>query len=312
MGKIKVLITGGAGFIGSHLTEELLRSGLHVTVVDDFSAGRVANLKACLDSPNLDIFSLSITNFRKLQKVCNGMTYIFHLAAMPSVPRSLRDPKATNRANVNGTLNVLCAAKKAGVAKVVYASSSSVYGNASALPAKESMLPSPLSPYAASKLAGECYCASFTASYGLPTVCLRYFNVYGPRQNPALKNPAVIPGFIESIKQGKPPVIFGSGLQTRDFTFVKDVVNANILAAKSKATGVFNVGTGVNISLRSLAKNISAVMGRGDLTPVFDDPRPGDVAQSLADISKARAELNYMPQVTLEQGLKITLKEARK
>ena len=234
---------------------------------------------------------------------------MFHQAAIPSVPRSVADPVSTNYANITGTLNVLVAARDAGVKKVVYASSSSVYGDTPTLPKKEAMVPEPLSPYAVSKLAGEHYCAAFTASYGLQTACLRYFNVYGPRQAADSAYAAVIPKFIQLIKQGKPPQIFGDGTQTRDFTFVKDVVRANILASQSLQNGAYNIGTGSSISLNELAHALLKMIGYAKINPVYSKPRPGDVAHSLADISKAEQAFGYRPLYTLSEGLKITVEE---
>lgn len=303
----KVLVTGGAGFIGSHLTENLLGAGYQVTVVDDLSTGNLANLQHLSANPNLEVLCFSVNNIDRLRKACQGVAYVFHQAAIPSVPRSIADPIATNHANINGTLNVLIAAKDSGVKKVVYASSSSVYGDTPTLPKIEAMLPRPLSPYAASKISGEYYCAAFTASYGLPTASLRYFNVYGPRQAANSAYAAVIPMFISLIKQGKPPGIFGDGTQTRDFTFVKDVVNANILAAINPATGAYNIGTGANISLNELAETILKMMGRADLSPVYSGPRQGDVAHSLADISRAKVAFGYSPEYPLKDGLKMTI-----
>lgn len=306
---VKVLVTGGAGFIGSHLTGELLGMGYRVCVVDDLSTGSLENLNYLASSPNLEVLCFSVNDFNSLLKACEGVTYLFHQAAIPSVPRSVSDPISTNHANINGTLSVLVAARDAGVKKVVYASSSSVYGDTLTLPKVEGMIPSPLSPYAVSKLAGEYYCAAFTASYGLATASLRYFNVYGPRQAADSAYSAVIPKFISLIKQGKPPQIFGDGSQSRDFTFVKDVVRANILAAQSPRTGTYNIGTGMSISLNDLAARMLDMMDRTDIAPVYASPRPGDVVHSLAEISRAKIAFGYKPLYSLEQGLKATIEE---
>ncbi|MDD4230385.1 MAG: SDR family oxidoreductase [Dehalococcoidales bacterium] len=306
---VKVLVTGGAGFIGSHLTEELLGMGYQVLVVDDLSTGNLANLKHLSSDSNLEVLCFSVNDACRLQEACKGASYVFHQAAIPSVPRSVADPVSTNYANITGTLNVLVAARDAGVKKVVYASSSSVYGDTPTLPKKEAMVPEPLSPYAVSKLAGEHYCAAFTASYGLQTACLRYFNVYGPRQAADSAYAAVIPKFIQLIKQGKPPQIFGDGTQTRDFTFVKDVVRANILASQSLQNGAYNIGTGSSISLNELAHALLKMIGYAKINPVYSKPRPGDVAHSLADISKAEQAFGYRPLYTLSEGLKITVEE---
>ncbi len=307
MKKEKVLVTGGAGFIGSNLTEELLNKGYHVIVVDDLSTGSMDNLKAFSTNPDLKFLCFSINDLKSLRTACQEVVYVFHQAALPSVPRSVSDPIATNHANINGTLNVLIAARDAGVKKVVYASSSSVYGDTPTLPKVETMPPCPLSPYAASKIAGEYYCTAFTASYGLPTASLRYFNVYGPRQAADSAYSAVIPRFITAIKNGKPPEIFGDGNQTRDFTFVKDVVNANILAATSSATGAFNIGTGTRISLNELANTIIQMAGKASITPVYSETRAGDVAHSLADITQAQNEFGYNALYDLRQGLQATI-----
>ncbi|MCK9526935.1 MAG: SDR family oxidoreductase [Limnochordia bacterium] len=306
---VKVLVIGGAGFIGSHLTEELLGMGYQVLVVDDLSTGNLANLKHLSSDSNLEVLCFSVNDACRLQEACKGASYVFHQAAIPSVPRSVADPVSTNYANITGTLNVLVAARDAGVKKVVYASSSSVYGDTPTLPKKEAMVPEPLSPYAVSKLAGEHYCAAFTASYGLQTACLRYFNVYGPRQAADSAYAAVIPKFIQLIKQGKPPQIFGDGTQTRDFTFVKDVVRANILASQSLQNGAYNIGTGSSISLNELAHALLKMIGYAKINPVYSKPRPGDVAHSLADISKAEQAFGYRPLYTLSEGLKITVEE---
>ncbi|MDD4322370.1 MAG: SDR family oxidoreductase [Dehalococcoidales bacterium] len=306
---VKVLVTGGAGFIGSHLTVELLGMGYQVCVVDDLSTGSLDNLKQVSSNPDLEVRCFSVNDRDLLLKACKGVRYIFHQAAIPSVPRSISDPLSTNHANVDGTLSVLVAARDAGVKKVVYASSSSVYGDTPTLPKVEEMAPNPLSPYAVSKLAGEYYCAAFTASYGLATTSLRYFNVYGPRQAADSAYAAVIPRFISLIKKGKPPQIFGDGCQSRDFTFVKDVVRANILAAQSPETGAYNIGSGISISLNELCSQMLKMMGRTDITPVYASLRPGDVLHSLAEISRAKIAFGYNPLYSLEQGLKATIED---
>jgi len=236
-----------------------------------------------------------------------GIDYVFHQAALPSVPRSVKNPIESNNTNINGTLNVLLAAKDNSVKKVIYASSSSVYGDTPTLPKKEEMMPSPLSPYAVSKLAGEYYCQVFSNVYNLPTVSLRYFNVYGPRQDPNSEYAAVIPKFVKSIIENKQPVIFGDGKQTRDFSYIDDVVNANILAAESKAIGVFNIACGKRITIKSLAETIMKLTGK-KLKIKYDKPRPGDIMHSLADITKAKKSFNYKPEFNIEKGLKETIK----
>ncbi len=304
---MKLVITGGAGFIGSNIAEELLREEENeVIIVDNLSTGKMANLRKFDQSTNINFVRGSITDLNLLEGVFKGVDYVFHQAAIPSVPRSVKDPIASNNANVNGTLNVLVAARDCGVKKVVYASSSSVYGDTPELPKRERMTPNPLSPYAVTKLLGEYYCNVFNDIYGLKTVSLRYFNVYGPRQDPYSDYAAVIPKFINLVSENKPPVIYGDGEQTRDFTFVKDVVSANILAAKSNAKGVYNIANGNRISINELANMIMALIGN-DLTPIHDDSREGDVKHSLADISEAKKNLGYEPGYSLEEGLRGTV-----
>ena len=303
---LKAVVTGGAGFIGSHITEELLARGYRVVVVDDLSTGSLENINGLDGLGRLEFIQGSVTDAALLESTLQGAAFVFHQAAIPSVPLSVEHPLPTNEANVTGTLNVLNAARTAGVRKVVYASSSSVYGDTPILPKREDMPPSPLSPYAVSKLAGEYYCAAFNAVYGLPAVSLRYFNVYGPRQSAISAYAAVIPKFIEAVKAGRPPLIFGDGTQTRDFTFVKDVVQANLSAALSPAVGVYNIGCGQRVSLNQLALQVLSLLARPDLVPVHDVSRPGDVAHSLADISRAWEAFGYQPEYSLEQGLRLT------
>ncbi|MFC2010270.1 SDR family oxidoreductase [Chloroflexota bacterium] len=297
----KVIVTGGAGFIGSYLSEMLVEQGCQVTIIDDLSTGKIDNTNALLRNRGVEFVQGSITDFNTLQKVVKGAEYIFHLAAIPSVPRSIENPQATNNVNVNGTLNVLLAAREQNIRKVVYSSSSSVYGDTKVLLKKEDMAPQPLSPYAVSKLTGEYYCRVFHRVYQLPTVCLRYFNVYGPRQDPASQYAAAIPRFITQVLSGKPVTIYGDGEQTRDFTFVKDAVEANILAAESDASGVYNIGSGENITINHLAKLIAELSGK-KMKWVFQDTRAGDVRHSLADISAAKA-FGYKPKYNLKDGL---------
>jgi UDP-glucose 4-epimerase len=298
----KVVVTGGAGFIGSHLAAELTRRGYHVVIVDDLSTGSKANIDGLLEKKQADFIQGTITDPDLLLEAFRDAEYVFHEAAIPSVPRSIANPLATHEVNVTGTVNVLLAASKNRVKKVIYASSSSVYGETPTLPKREDMLPRPLSPYAVSKLAGEYYCKVFGESFGLKTVSLRYFNVYGPKQVENSPYAAVIPMFLKSIAGGKAPVIFGDGEQTRDFTFVKDVIRANILAAESDATGVFNISAGRGITINDAARLILKMAG-SDLKPVYRPPRPGDIRHSWADISKAAA-IGYKPEYTFENGLK--------
>jgi len=305
---MKVVVTGSAGFIGSNLAEELLKKH-EVTVIDNLSTGRIENLDQIMDKINF--IEGSITDLNLLKDAFSGSDTVFHQAAIPSVQRSVDNPIASNEANVEGTLKVLVAARDCGVRKVVYASSSSAYGDTPTLPKKEDMKPNPKSPYAISKLAGEYYCRVFSEVYGLKTACLRYFNVYGPRQNPNSQYAAVIPKFITRVLAHEPPVIYGDGKQTRDFTFVKDVVKANILAMQSPAEGVFNIACGQRVSLNELAGKIMEITGI-KLDPIYDKPRQGDVRDSLADITEARRELGYEPDFDLNLGLEGTIKWFRK
>lgn len=301
---MKVVVTGGAGFIGSNLAEELLRKH-EVTVIDNLSTGRIENLDQIKDKINF--IEGSITDIDLLKEAFSGSDTVFHEAAIPSVQRSVDNPIASNEANVEGTLKVLVAARDCGIRKVVYASSSSAYGDTPILPKKEDMKPNPKSPYAISKLAGEYYCRVFSDVYGLKTACLRYFNVYGPRQNPNSQYAAVIPRLITSVLAHEPPVIYGDGEQTRDFTFVKDVVKANILAMESEGEGVFNIACGQRVSLNELAGKIMEITGIR-LDPIYDRPRQGDVRDSLADISSAGDKLGYKPDYNLNSGLEGTIR----
>lgn len=304
---MRIVITGGAGFIGSNLAEVLaLAPNNEVCVVDDLSTGRVENIPI---ASGIEFIKGSITDLQLMNEVLADADFVFHQAALPSVQRSIEDPAHTNEVNIRGTLNVLMAARDAGVKKVIYASSSSVYGDTPELPKREGMTPNPLSPYAVTKLVGEYYCKVFNDVYGLNTISLRYFNVYGPRQDPHSEYAAVIPSFVSKVLRGEPPIIYGDGQQTRDFTFVKDVVNANILAMKSDATGVYNIASGRRISIQELATLIMRLTGRDrDVEPVFDKPRKGDVRHSLADISRARADMGYKPEYSLERGLEETIR----
>jgi len=303
---MKYVVTGGAGFIGSHLAECLVDWGHDVTVIDNLFSGRKENIRHLFDNPHFHFVQGSITNPDLLEDVFRGADGIFHQAAIPSVPRSIKDPVATNDANVNGTLRVLVAAKECGVKKVVYASSSSVYGDTPTLPKVEGMTPNPKSPYAVSKLAAEYYCRVFSEVYEIKTVALRYFNVFGPRQDPESQYAAVIPRFITRTLAGKPPIIYGDGNQTRDFTYVKDIVQANVKAMERDAQGVFNVAYNQRISLLSLV-DIIAEETRMKVNPVFEPPRPGDIHDSQADITAARNAFGYAPEYTVRSGLKETI-----
>jgi UDP-glucose 4-epimerase len=301
----KVVVTGGAGFIGSHVADELARRGYRVTILDDLSTGKLENIAGLLEKGGAELVRGSVTDLPALRQVLAGARFVFHLAALPSVNRSIDDPLASHEVNATGTLKVLIAAKDAGVKKVIYSSSSSVYGDTPVLPKREDMIPHPLSPYAVSKAAGESYCQVFEHVFFLATACLRYFNVYGPRQDPNSQYAAVIPSFVKRTGAGEPPVIYGDGEQTRDFTFVKDVVAANVLAAETGASGVYNIGRGERISLNQLARLVISLSGR-DLAPVYEAERPGDIRHSLADITRARG-FGYNPEYGVAAGLKIVL-----
>ena len=302
----KIVITGGAGFIGSNLAYKLASEN-HTIVVDDLSTGYQINIQDLIDKYQIDFLKISITHLEELMDIFKNVDYVFHQGAIPSVPRSIKDPITSNHANIDGTLNVLFAAKENNVKKVIFASSSSIYGESPTLPKKENMIPDPLSPYAVCKLSGEYYCNVFTTVYNLKTVSLRYFNVYGPRQDPTGDYAAVVPNFINKIMEGKSPIIYGNGEQTRDFTYVDDAVQANIKAAESTACGIFNVSGGKRISINTLSKMIMEKIGK-NIEIIHTDPRPGDIMHSLADISKAQKHFNYIPEVNLEKGLMETIK----
>jgi len=277
-----VVVTGGAGFIGSNLVEALSKKN-QVIVVDDLSTGNIENIQNLINSHSITFVKGSVTNIDLLQRAFKNVDYVFHQAAMVSVSLSMKYPVLTHDVNVNGTLNVLIAARDNNVEKVVFASSCAVYGNQSDLPIKETTPHNPLSPYATSKIMCENYCQNFTELYNLSTTSLRYFNVYGPRQNPAGEYAAVIPKFIIRALNGKPLVIFGDGKQTRDFIFINDVIEANILAAKSSSDGVFNIGNGTPISINEVAKLVMKITGT-DLDIIYSDVRQDDIRHSFADI----------------------------
>lgn len=298
------MITGGAGFIGASLAKELAANN-SVIIIDNLSAGKKENLTGLLGE-NVKFVKGSISDLSLLKKLFRNVDFVFHQAAISSVPKSIEDPLATNETNVTGTLNVLLAARDSGIKKVIYASSTAVYGDTSTLPEREEMMPNPQSPYAITKLIGEYYCQVFQRVYGLPAISLRYFNVYGPKQDPNSEYAAVIPRFIKRASEGKPLIIFGDGEQTRDFVFVSDVVRANILAAESDANGVFNIGQGRRVTINELARLIIHIVNK-DVGIIHQGVRVGDIRHSLADISKARL-FGYEPQYDLEKGLKETLR----
>jgi UDP-glucose 4-epimerase len=296
------LVTGGAGFIGSHLVEALVERGETVRVLDNFSTGDLANLEHV--RRHVHILDGDITDLETVRTAMEGVEVVFHQAALASVPRSIADPLATHHACVTGTLHVLLAARDAGVRRVVYAASSSAYGGSQKLPKHEDDPTLPLSPYAAAKLAGEHYCAAFADVYGLETVRLRYFNVFGPRQSPDSPYAAVIPKFIAAMTSGRRPIIHGDGHQSRDFTYVADVVRANLLAAEAPSvhSKVYNIACGRRTSLLELVQHLNTLLGT-DLQPIHTDARPGDVRHSLANIDEARADLEYEPTTDIVTGL---------
>ena len=299
------VVTGGAGFIGSHLTEELVRRGEQVRVVDSLITGKRQNIAHL---PQVEFLEGDLADLEVARRAVAGADYVLHQAAIPSVPRSVKDPIASNRANIDASLNVLVAARDAGVKRVVYAGSSSAYGNTPTLPKVETMATAPLSPYALQKLVAEQYCQMFTQLYGLETVTTRYFNVFGPRQDPSSPYSGVISLFISALVEGRRPTIYGDGGHTRDFTYVGNVVDGVLRACTApNASGeVINVATGGRVSLNELFQGIAEMVG-AKVEPIYAEPRAGDVRDSQADISKARRLLNYSPSVSFEEGLKKTV-----
>ncbi|MBU0568973.1 SDR family oxidoreductase [bacterium] len=307
---MKYLITGGAGFIGSNIAEKLVKEGEDVRILDNFSTGRRENIAPLLDK--IKLIEGDLRDLPAVKEAVKGIDYILHQGAIPSVPRSIASPIESNEANANGTLNLLVAARDEGVKRVVYASSSSVYGDTPELPKREDMRPNPLSPYAVAKLAGEYYCQVFFKIYGLETVCLRYFNVFGPRQDPTSQYAAVVPKFITAILCGKSPTIYGDGLQSRDFTYIENVIKANLLAAQSpEAPGkVYNMACQKRFTLLELIDVLNEILGT-KIEPVHADPKPGDVKHSLADITRAKNELGFKVEVDFKEGLKRTIEWMR-
>jgi nucleoside-diphosphate-sugar epimerase len=299
------LVTGGAGFIGSHLCEELARRGETVRVVDNLSTGKRANLAHV---PNVELIEGDLADMAVATRSVRGVDYVLHQAAIPSVPRSVEDPITSNRANIDASLNLLVAARDAGVKRVVYAGSSSAYGNSPTMPKVETMATAPLSPYALQKLVAEQYCQMFTDLYGLETVTIRYFNVFGPRQDPSSPYSGVISLFIKALFEGQRPRIYGDGEQTRDFTYIANVVDGVLRASQAKdaAGEVINVATNGRVSLNQLFRSLRGLIG-ANVEPIYDKPRAGDVRDSQADIGKAARLLGYKPLVTFEQGLENTV-----
>ncbi len=301
------LVTGVAGFIGSNIARELLRRGEQVRGLDNFSTGKRENLT---NIDGLDFREIDLCDRAALTRACEGVSFVLHQAAIPSVPRSVSDPMSSHESNINGTLNLLLAARDARVKRVVYAASSSAYGDTPTLPKHEGMLPNPISPYAVQKLTGELYMSSFSRVYGLETVALRYFNVFGPYQDPTSQYSGVLAKFISNMLTGQKCTIFGDGEQTRDFTFVQNAVSANLLACAAPAAKVngkvFNVATGTRFSLRQTFEMLASIVGYSE-SPEFQPERAGDVKHSLADISRSREAMDYHPEISFEQGLGMTV-----
>ncbi|MFQ5841155.1 MAG: SDR family oxidoreductase [Thermodesulfobacteriota bacterium] len=305
------LVTGGAGFIGSHLVEYLQARGEQVRVLDNFSTGKMENIEPFME--RIDLITGDVRDRKACEEAVKGIDFILHQAAVCSVPKSVEDPVTTNEANIDGTLNLLMAAKNAQVKRFVCASSSSVYGDSEILPKVETMNPSPGSPYAVTKYAQENYCKVFYEIYGLETVSLRYFNVYGSKQDPYSPYSAVIPSFMRDLLLDESPTIYGDGEQTRDFTYVSDCVQANLKACHAKGIGggVFNVATGKRISINQLYRELLDVLGK-EITPIYASPRRGDIKHSLADITMAKARMGYSPRFDIGAGLRESLPWYRK
>jgi len=300
------LVTGGAGFIGSHIVERLVKEKQKVRVIDNFSSGKIENISQFLDS--IELIKADIRDFEIIKEATRDIDFVLHQAALRSVTQSLDNPYEFNAVNIDGTLNLLKASYESGVKRFVLASSSSIYGDREEFPTKEEDLPKLISPYALTKLAGEYYCSIFSENYGLETLSLRYFNVFGPRQAPDDEYAAVIPKFITCILKDESPPIHGTGKQSRDFTYVDNVVEANILAATTPniKCEVVNIANGKDNSILDLVGNLNKIIKK-DIKPIFTSPRPGDVFRSLADISKAKKILNFVPKVNYEEGLRLTV-----
>jgi UDP-glucose 4-epimerase len=301
---VKVLVTGGGGFIGSNLVRALAERGDDVRVLDNFSTGNRANLAGLAD--DVEVVEGELRSYERVHAATRGVEVVFHQGALPSVPRSVQDPLTTGAVNVEGTLNVLLAARDEGIRRVVFASSSSVYGNSDELPRIETQNPDPISPYGVSKLAAERYCVSFARVYPIETVALRYFNVFGPNQDPTSQYAAVVPRFVTAIAEERTVTVYGDGEQKRDFTFVSNIVEANLLAADADGVSgrVLNVATGRGTSVNELADTVGAVLGKG-VEREYDEERSGDVRDSWADVARAEELLGWQPRVELEAGLRI-------
>jgi len=303
----KYLVTGGAGFIGSNITDALVEAGEDVRVLDNFYTGKRQNI-AHLDG-KIELIEGDLRNPDHVKRAVDGIEFVLHQGAVPSVPRSVADPVTAHEVNITGTLNLLLASRHSGVRRIVFASSSSVYGDTPTLPKREDMIPNPLSPYATNKITGEYYMKNFQALFGIQTISLRYFNVFGPRQDPESKYAAVIPIFIQALSRGEQPTIFGDGLQSRDFTFVRNVIDANLKAchAPESATGkVYNIACGQRYTLLELLDCLNQIIGT-NIEPILAEPRPGDVKHSQADIAAAKQNLGYDPRPDFIDELKQTV-----
>lgn len=302
-----VLVTGGAGFVGSHIAATFAGRGARVRVIDDLSTGHLENLEEI--GGDIDFVRGSLNDEEALRRALEGVELVFHEAAIPSVPRSMENPRETHRACAEATFSLLLAARERGVRRVVYAASSSAYGDQPGLSKVETMAPDPLSPYAVAKLMGEYYCQVFTRAYGLETIALRYFNVFGPRQDPSSAYSGVISRFIAALSTGETPVIYGDGEQSRDFTYIANVIDANLRAAETtRGIGqIINVANGERVTLNELLERLKQITGNADVQAEYREARVGDVKHSLADITRAREYLGYEPQVGLEEGLRLTI-----
>jgi len=303
----KFLVTGGAGFIGSNICRKLVQQGCFVRVVDNLLTGKKNNLADIIDK--VEFIQADIGHEQTAREAVRDIDAILHQAALPSVPRSVEDPAETHRHCLNATFTLLLAARNAGVKRFVYAASSAAYGDTPTLPKVETMLPHPLSPYAAAKLAGEHYCCVFYEVFGLETISLRYFNVFGPYQDPTSQYAAAIPAFVTAVLKNQPPTIYGDGQQSRDFTYVDNVVDANLLAARAKHTAgqVINIACGQAVTVNEIIDMINKLAGKS-VKPLYSDARPGDVKHSLADITLAQKTIGYKPAISFEQGLQMALK----
>jgi len=302
----KFLVTGGAGFIGSNICKKLVSQGCFVRVVDNLLTGKKSNLKDIIDK--IEFIEADMGDEKVAQAVMKDTDVVLHHGALPSVPRSVEDPSATHKHCVDATFTLLLAARDAGIKRFVFASSSSVYGDTPTMPKVETMLPMPLSPYAVGKLVGEYYCSVFHKVFGLETISLRYFNVFGPHQDPKSQYAAAIPAFVTAILKDKQPTVFGDGLQSRDFTYIDNVIEANLLAARTKKTKgeVINIASSQAVTVNDTIDMINELLGK-NIKPIYTDPRPGDVKHSLADISAAQNLIGFKPKVSFKQGLQIAI-----